>query len=153
MLLPHSLRLASGEWKLIYFKIDSNKECSLFHRLDSLKKRLKNLHIVSTRGFVLISIKLALFLFQNIIFWVVFQHDWRGSWHKEPLGQSASNITPTYPYQHPSLAPTHHTCGPQSSCVTCTDRAHSAGSSRGLEQHSGMFLEVARIIDPCFNEG
>lgn len=98
MLLPHSLRLASGEWKLIYFKIDSNKECTLFHRLYSLKKRLKNLHIVSTRGFVLISIKLALFLFQNIIFWVVLQHDWRGSWHKEQDGAPGPVSLKHYPH-------------------------------------------------------
>lgn len=83
---------------------------SPFCGLVSLKQTLKNVHIIFNRGFALTRIKQALFLLQNIIFWVVLQHDWRGPWHKEwngGLGAASHKCHPHLPLpSRPSLTPT-----------------------------------------------
>lgn len=84
---------------------------SPFCGLGSLKQSLKNVHIISTRGFALTRIKLALFLLQNIIFWVPPRRDWHGPGCEEwngALGPASHKCHPHPPLLTlPSLAPTH----------------------------------------------
>lgn len=129
--------------------------------LVSLKQTLKSVHIIFNTSFALTRIKQALFFLQNIIFWVVLQHDWCRPWRREwnsALGPASHKCHPHLPLPaRSSLALTrprtqapvqlHHSCR---HCWLCRVQLYPEVTRwdvfRGYRNHWSIFQQRSAVF-------